>query len=99
MAKYRRLKFKRKNLLKGMIPEKPGIYKFYNKNGKLLYVGHTRKLRHRLQSYLQKDSFKAHPTKKALRPKIDRFYYNVMPEKKARRLEKNGKSKAKYNMW
>jgi hypothetical protein len=93
------LKFKRENTLKKAIPNKPGLYKFYNKSGELLYVGHASRLRHRVQSYNQVDDHVAHPTKRHLRPHIHKFKFQTMPEHKARKLEKRLKPKAKYNYW
>jgi len=93
----KRLRFKRDNLLKGMIPNKPGVYRMYDKNGKLLYVGVARKLRHRVQSYHQKDDPKEHPTKPSLRPKIYSYEYKKLPLKKARVIEHKLKHKTKHN--
>jgi len=92
-----KLKWTRDNTLKGKIPNKPGIYRFYNRNGKLIYVGHSKKLRHRVQSYRQDDCYKEHPTKSYLRGRIDSYSYNVMPEKKARRIEKRAKDNGVFN--
>ena len=89
--------WKRKYTYKPHVPNKPGIYTFYDKNGKLIYVGHARKLRHRIQSYTQKDCFKEHPTKRPLRNKISKFKFVVMPKTKAQVLEKRLKKKARYN--
>ena len=91
------LKWKRENTLKGKVPNRPGLYRFYNKDGKLIYVGHAGKLRHRVQSYGQADCKNAHPTKIPLRKRIHSYSYTVMPEKKARELEKRVKQKAKFN--
>ena len=93
----RYLAFNKKNIMKPRIPNKPGIYRFYDKNGRPIYVGHARKLRHRIQSYKQTDCFKEHPTKKKLRPEIAYVYYNTMPVNKARTLERNAKKKYKFN--
>lgn len=94
-----RLRFKRDNLLKGKVPNRPGLYRFYDKDGKLIYVGHARRLRHRVQSYYQKDDFKAHPTKRPLRNKIHTYEYEVTPRKKAQEREKRLKKKAIFNVW
>ena len=55
-----------KNTKKGLVPNQSGIYILYNQNNKPIYVGHSRRLRHRISSYHQQDSFKAHPTKRLL---------------------------------
>ena len=83
--------------MKPMVPNRPGIYRFYDKNGKMIYVGHAARLRHRIQSYKQADSFREHPTKKPLRPHIKYFYYNTMPVNKAMRLERKAKKNGKFN--
>ena len=99
MANGKKLKWKRKNTLKKAVPNKPGWYKFYGRKGGLLYVGHAKRLRHRVQSYRQDDCFKEHPTKRVLRKKIHSYSYKTMPESKARRLEKRYKKDAKFNYW
>ena len=33
------------------IPEDPGVYRFYNKNDKVIYVGKAKNLKNRLSSY------------------------------------------------
>ena len=89
--------WQRNNTVKGKVPNKPGMYKFYDRQGKLLYVGHASRLRHRVQSYNQEDDYNAHPTKKELRPYIYSYSYSVMPEQKARQIEKKLKKKAVFN--
>lgn len=91
------LKFNHENTLKPVVPAKPGIYKLYDNNRRLLYVGHAHNLRHRIQSYKQLDDLKAHPTKAVLRPKIKYYAYNSMPVAQAQRIEKAIKHNAPYN--
>jgi len=86
-----RLPWCRDCLLKAELPNKPGVYFLYGKNGQLLYTGHASRLRHRLQSYWQVDDFGVHPTKDGLRGKIGSFAFVVMPEQKARFIEKRVK--------
>lgn len=87
----------RPNTLKNVVPSVPGVYKFYDVNRRLLYVGHAKNLRHRVQSYRQDDDFREHPTKPALRPKIKYYQYIPMPLSKARDVEKGVKKYSRYN--
>jgi len=91
------LRFTHANTLKPVLPAKSGIYEFYDHNRRLLYVGHAKNLRHRVQSYKQVDDFKTHPTKAALRPRIKYYTYKAMPLNHARIIEKTIKKNAPYN--
>jgi excinuclease ABC subunit C len=44
----------------GTIPDQPGVYKFRDEQGKVVYVGKAKSLRSRLSSYFQ-DVFNLHP--------------------------------------
>ena len=77
------------NTRKGRIPNKSGSYTLYNKYGTPIYIGHSRRLRHRIQSYHQKDCFRTHPTKARVRRKAVYFSYRQMAIRKARQLEKS----------
>lgn len=92
------IKWSRDNTLKHMVPNYPGVYTFYDKNRRLLYVGHASRLRHRIQSYREADPAYAHPTKVALRPKIAFYAYEAMPVDRAERIEKKIKKHAPYNV-
>lgn len=91
------LRFTHDNTLKKVLPAKPGVYKLYDHNRRLLYVGHAHNLRHRIQSYRQIDDLKEHPTKAVLRPKIKYYAYQSMPIDRARRIEKGIKQRAPHN--
>jgi excinuclease ABC subunit C len=91
------LRFTHKNTLKPKVPSKSGVYEFYDQNRRLLYVGHAHNLRHRIQSYHEKDDLNAHPTKANLRPRIAYYAYEAMPVEHAQRVEKNIKKHAPYN--
>lgn len=46
----------------GTLPQEPGIYKYYNEEGDLLYVGKAKNIRKRVSSYFNKsiNSYKTH---------------------------------------
>lgn len=51
----RPIRLKKSNLEKEDIPNKSGVYTLYNGNKKPIYAGHSKVLRHRLQSYRQEN--------------------------------------------
>ena len=79
------------------ILDRAGIYYFYNKQRKKIYIGRSRILRHRLFSYLNKDDYTEHPTKKALRNEIFYFSFKYMPISEAREKEMSEKKALKHN--
>lgn len=91
------LTWNRQNTLKAVVPNKAGIYKFYDGNRHLLYVGHAAHLRHRVQSYREVDDPRAHPTKPALRKQIRYYEFIPMRLDHARMVEKEVKKHARYN--
>ena len=91
------LPWERQNVLKGKVPNKPGIYFFYGPQGQLLYTGHASKLRHRVQSYYQEDDFNVHKSKPLLRDHIEFYRFDVMPKQQAMKKEKQVKKNALFN--
>lgn len=94
---WKKYVFRPDNLVKDVVPNSQGIYILFNGQNKPIYVGHSSVLRHRLQSYYQDDCFKEHKTKKPLRNKIRFFAYKKMPLKNARKIERDMKSKMRFN--
>ncbi len=87
-----------KNILK-ILPDKPGVYQHYDKNGTLIYVGKAKNIRKRVSSYFNKtqDSGKT----KVLVSKIEDIKYIVTPtELDALLLENNliKENKPRYNV-
>ena len=87
-----------KGLLK-LIPEKSGVYRYYDKNEALLYVGKAKNLKKRVSSYFNKKQ--EHGKTKVLVSKIHDIQYVVVPtEIDALLLENNliKKHQPKYNV-
>ena len=78
--------FNRENVAK--VKNQAGNYYFYGSTGNLLYCGFSAVLRHRLQSYYQKDDFSEHPTKRPLRPRIRFFSVVYRPVAKAKKIDR-----------
>ena len=87
-----------KGLLK-LIPEKAGVYRYYDKNETLLYVGKAKNLKKRVSSYFNKKQ--EHGKTKVLVSKIHDIKYVIVPtEIDALLLENNliKKHQPKYNV-
>ncbi|MFT6324411.1 MAG: excinuclease ABC subunit C [Halieaceae bacterium] len=59
------------------LPKKPGVYRFYDKDRKILYVGKAKYLKNRVSSYFNKIKYENHKTKILVR-KIDHIEYIVV---------------------
>lgn len=79
------------------VDNKEGMYELYSKRGERLYVGSSKRLRHRLQSYREKDDYSAHPTKRKLRGKLHCAKVTYLPIEQARQKERSKKKDCKYN--
>lgn len=82
------------------LPKKPGVYLFYNKEDKVIYVGKAKKLNKRVNVYFSKDKFKNTKTQLLIKQicKID--YVVVKTESDALLLENNliKKHQPKFNV-
>ena len=75
-------------LLLKRIPESPGVYQYFNKDGQIIYVGKAKNLHRRVNSYFNKD----HPsskTRQLVAHIADIRYVVVESEQDAFLLEKN----------
>jgi len=82
------------------LPQKPGVYIFKNKSGKVLYVGKAAHLQNRVKSYFQA-STELSPAKQTMVEKVKDIDYVISSsEKEALLLECNliKKYKPKYNI-
>jgi len=81
------------------LPDKPGVYQFFDKNDKIIYVGKAKSLKKRVASYFNriKDNFKTHLLVKKIY-KIE--YIEVSTEADALLLENNliKNHQPKYNI-
>ncbi|MGB0806860.1 MAG: excinuclease ABC subunit UvrC [Salibacteraceae bacterium] len=59
------------------LPKKPGVYRFYDKDRKILYVGKAKYLKNRVSSYFNKIKYENHKTKLLVR-KIDHIEFIVV---------------------
>lgn len=81
-------------------PKKPGVYQYYDEDGKILYIGKAKNLKNRVQSYFNKDKAKSGKTRLLVR-KISSIQYIVTEtEMDALLLENNliKKHQPRYNV-
>ncbi|HOC53238.1 MAG TPA: GIY-YIG nuclease family protein, partial [Caldisericia bacterium] len=82
------------------VPEKPGVYIFYNKQGEVIYVGKATSLKDRLSSYISLKNVEF-PKDEMLRNSIESFdYIMTSSPEEALLLESNliKKYKPKFNV-
>ncbi len=82
------------------LPRKPGVYRFYNREGKLIYVGKAKDLRARVSSYFQSLSGQNRKTQKMV-SQIETIEFTIVnSEFDALLLENNliKKNQPKYNI-
>jgi len=81
-------------------PKKPGVYQYYDLNGKILYIGKAKNLKNRVQSYFNNDKGKSGKTRLLVK-KINSINYIVTEtEMDALLLENNliKKHQPRYNV-
>lgn len=92
--------FDPKNVIR-TIPHKPGIYQFFDEEGKILYIGKAKDLRNRVSSYFNKDkSYENAKTRVLVRKIRDIKFTIVATEIDAWLLENNliKKHQPRYNV-
>ncbi len=82
------------------LPDKPGVYQYYDKEGKIIYVGKAKSLKKRVSSYFQKDRYESGKTAMLVRKIVDIKTIVVDTEMDALLLENNliKKYQPRYNV-
>lgn len=82
------------------VPNSPGVYKFKNKDGKILYVGKAKNLKNRVRSYFRKEKNRAMRTQKLVSQIVDMEWIEVGSDLEAIMLETNliKEYRPKYNV-
>ncbi len=87
------------NILK-TLPDKPGVYQYYDEHGQLLYIGKAKVLKNRVSSYFSKIKFENAKTFQLVKRIADIKFIVVATESDALLLENSliKKFKPKYNI-
>ncbi len=82
------------------IPDNPGVYQYFNEEGKLIYVGKAKDLKKRVSSYFTKDRYDSRKTAILVRSISDIKFIVVASELDALLLENNliKEYQPKYNV-
>lgn len=83
-----------------VLPSNPGVYQYYDNEGKLIYVGKAKDLKKRVSSYFQKDAHENGKTAVLVSKVVDIKYIVVETEFDALLLENNliKKYQPRYNV-
>lgn len=82
------------------LPEQPGVYQFYDKNGSILYIGKAKNLKKRVSSYFSRKKFESFKVKVLVERIKDLKFIVVDSESDALLLENNliKKHQPRYNI-
>jgi len=82
------------------LPDQPGVYQFYDKNGTLLYIGKAKNLKKRVSSYFSRNKYDSFKLKVLVDRIADLKYIVVESESDALLLENNliKKFQPRYNI-
>ncbi|MCB0476989.1 MAG: excinuclease ABC subunit UvrC [Crocinitomicaceae bacterium] len=88
-----------KSILK-VLPKSPGVYQFFDKNDKVIYVGKAKNLKNRVSSYFNKQQYENAKTKLLVKHIVNIEYIVVDTEQDALLLENSliKKFQPKYNI-
>ena len=71
------------------LPDNPGVYQYYDSEGKIIYVGKAKNLKKRVSSYFNKDQYENGKTQVLVKKIADIKYIIVDTEIDALLLENN----------
>lgn len=82
------------------LPNQPGVYQFYDRNGVIIYIGKAKNLRKRVSSYFSRKKFESYKIKILVDRIVDLKYIVVDSESDALLLENNliKKHQPRYNI-
>ncbi|MEA3479413.1 MAG: excinuclease ABC subunit UvrC [Bacteroidota bacterium] len=82
------------------LPEQPGVYQFYDKNGTILYIGKAKNIKKRVSSYFSRNKFDSFKIKVLVNRIADLKFIVVGSESDALLLENNliKKHQPRYNI-
>ncbi|MFO7874562.1 MAG: excinuclease ABC subunit UvrC [Bacteroidales bacterium] len=82
------------------LPEKPGVYQFYDRHGKVIYVGKAKNLKKRVSSYFGREHYESNRVRLMVRRVADIRHIVVDTEMDALLLENNliKKYQPRYNV-
>lgn len=82
------------------LPKSPGVYQFFNKDGKIIYIGKAKDIRNRVSSYFNKKNYESFKTKILTQQVTDIKHIIVESESDALLLENNliKKYQPRYNI-
>ena len=77
------------------LPDSPGVYRFYNKQDILIYVGKAKSLKKRVSSYFNKQSQYNRKTEKLV-SEIVKIEYTIAPSEFGQRAQHATRPKLKH---
>ncbi|TZF81281.1 excinuclease ABC subunit UvrC [Pedobacter sp. BS3] len=60
------------------IPQRPGVYQFWDRNNELIYIGKAKNLKNRVSSYFIKDTYRINAKTRVLVSKINRITFTIV---------------------